>query len=224
MSPAYNLCKQFGPRSGLTKCQAWSGSKLFDTSGIPERFVWKHQLWKKIPAYKLNQPYRKKNVFQVSDQTRLIRPAQLQRLAKIFDVISKWWPYWYIPFLFSFLTEKDFLSVFFIFFIYFLFFLEGGGGWLFTPQSTAMVMLGWSVHLTTLFSWATDNNPSGISEREENGLRNFFMINLQESLGLDRDQTHDPWICSQTRYQLHYVVGRKRFLTTWFIMITLHAG
>ena len=22
--------KQFGPRSGLTKCQAWSGSKLFD--------------------------------------------------------------------------------------------------------------------------------------------------------------------------------------------------
>ena len=25
------LCKQFGPRSGPTKCWAWSGSKLFDT-------------------------------------------------------------------------------------------------------------------------------------------------------------------------------------------------
>ena len=24
--PADNLCKQFGPRSGLTKCQVWSGS------------------------------------------------------------------------------------------------------------------------------------------------------------------------------------------------------
>ena len=26
-----NLCKQFGPRSGPTKCLAWSGSKQFDT-------------------------------------------------------------------------------------------------------------------------------------------------------------------------------------------------
>ena len=25
-----NLCKQFGPRSGPTKCCVWSGSKLFD--------------------------------------------------------------------------------------------------------------------------------------------------------------------------------------------------
>ena len=34
----YNLCKQFGPRSGLTKCQSWSGSKLFDNlKGIFER-------------------------------------------------------------------------------------------------------------------------------------------------------------------------------------------
>ena len=28
---ADNLCKQFGFRSGPTKCRAWSGSKLFDT-------------------------------------------------------------------------------------------------------------------------------------------------------------------------------------------------
>ena len=28
---ADNLCKQFGPRSGPTQCQSWSGSKPFDT-------------------------------------------------------------------------------------------------------------------------------------------------------------------------------------------------
>ena len=30
VSSAENHCKQFGPRSGLTFCQAWSGSNLFD--------------------------------------------------------------------------------------------------------------------------------------------------------------------------------------------------
>ena len=84
-------------------------------------------------------------------------------------------------------------------------------------------MSGWSVHLTTLFSWAsltwavnkyvvyilllvTDNNPSWISRREENGHRNYFMINLHESMGPGRDQTRDPWICSQTGIfsQTHY--------------------
>ena len=31
VSSVDNLCKQFGPRSGLTTCRAWSGFKLFDT-------------------------------------------------------------------------------------------------------------------------------------------------------------------------------------------------
>ena len=31
MSSADNFCEQFGPRSGPTKCRAWSGSNLFDT-------------------------------------------------------------------------------------------------------------------------------------------------------------------------------------------------
>ena len=31
VSFADNFCKIFGPRSGPTKCRAWSGSKLFDT-------------------------------------------------------------------------------------------------------------------------------------------------------------------------------------------------
>ena len=48
MSSADNLCKQFGPRSGPTKCRAWSGSKLFDTLNmiIPEIIFWKSWFWK----------------------------------------------------------------------------------------------------------------------------------------------------------------------------------
>ena len=36
---AANFCKQFGTRSGRTKCQAWLGSKLFDTLMVfPKEF------------------------------------------------------------------------------------------------------------------------------------------------------------------------------------------
>ena len=38
-----------------------------------------------------------------------------------------------------------------------------------------------------------------ISGREENDRRNYFMINLHESIGPGRDRTRDPWNCSQTR-------------------------
>ena len=31
LSSAENLCKQFGPKSGLIECLSWSGSKPFDT-------------------------------------------------------------------------------------------------------------------------------------------------------------------------------------------------
>ena len=82
-------------------------------------------------------------------------------------------------------------------------------------------MLGRSVHLSTLFSCAsltkqltnyfmhiislvTDNNPSWSSRREENGRRNYFMINLHGSMGPGQDQTRDPWICSQPCYLLPY--------------------
>ena len=33
---ADNLCKQFGPRLGQTKCPVCSGSQLSDTDGTPE--------------------------------------------------------------------------------------------------------------------------------------------------------------------------------------------
>ena len=45
------------------------------------------------------------------------------------------------------------------------------------PKSTAMVMMGRSVHLTTLFSWAGLNKR--LTSREENDRRNYFMINLE---------------------------------------------
>ena len=49
MSSADNFCKQFGPRSGLTKCQAWSGSNLLDTLMVFLKInFWKGQFWKKI--------------------------------------------------------------------------------------------------------------------------------------------------------------------------------
>ena len=38
----------------------------------------------------------------------------------------------------------------------------------------------------------TDNNPSWISRNEENDCRNYFMINLHESMGPGRDLTRNP--------------------------------
>ena len=61
-----------------------------------------------------------------------------------------------------------------------------------------------------IFSLVTDNNASWISRREENGRRNYFMIDLYECMGPSRDWFHDPQICSQTRicsrtrYSLRY--------------------
>ena len=34
----------------------------------------------------------------------------------------------------------------------------------------------------------------------------YFIINLQESMGLGLDRTCDPWICSRSGYRLHYKV------------------
>ena len=44
---AHSLCKQFWPRSGPTKCPAWSGSKLFDSLMVflKEFFVQKGWFW-----------------------------------------------------------------------------------------------------------------------------------------------------------------------------------
>ena len=85
------------------------------------------------------------------------------------------------------------------------------------PKSTAMVIAGRSVHLTTLFSWASLNKQltstlctyfrlwltttllEWFRGREENDRRNHFMINLHKSMEPGRDLTRDPWICSQTR-------------------------
>ena len=36
-------------------------------------------------------------------------------------------------------------------------------------------------------------------EKDENDGRNYLMIDLHKSMGPGRDDTRDPWICSQTR-------------------------
>ena len=48
------LCKQFGPRSGSTKCRAWSGSKLFDTP-----MVFLKEFCKKVEFEKNQQTTKK---------------------------------------------------------------------------------------------------------------------------------------------------------------------
>ena len=53
------------------------------------------------------------------------------------------------------------------------------------------------VHILSL---ATQNKHSCISGREENGCGNYFRICFRESTVLGRDQTNDPWICSQIHY------------------------
>ena len=64
-----------------------------------------------------------------------------------------------------------------------------------------------------ILSLIPNNNPSKISGREENDSRNYFMINLYESMGLGQDQTRDLWICSlthicsQIRYRLCYAAS-----------------
>ena len=69
-----------------------------------------------------------------------------------------------------------------------------------------------TITLLELFSW-----------REENDLRNCFMINLHESMGPGRVQTHNTRICnqtsicSQTGYWLYYAARQnlgRRFGTS----------
>ena len=77
----------------------------------------------------------------------------------------------------------------------------------FTSQSTAMVMGGHHTSSWASFRFYLTTTPlEEISRREENDCRNYFMINLHESMGLCQDQTRDPWICGQTRIcsRTHY--------------------
>ena len=45
----------------------------------------------------------------------------------------------------------------------------------------------------------SDAGEAPFSGREETDHRNYFIINLHQSMGPGRDRTRDPWICSQTR-------------------------
>ena len=58
LSIADNLCKQFGPRSGPTKCWSWSGSNLFDTLiGFPKDFFFKVYFEKSQQTSKIMKYY-----------------------------------------------------------------------------------------------------------------------------------------------------------------------
>ena len=108
--------------------------------------------------------------------------------------------------------------------------------WLFLmSQLTAMVMLGRSVHLTTFFpgqAWPSTvlcahtfpcnwQHPF-LNQQEENDHRNYFMINLQENIGLGQDWTLNLWICSGPRYWLHYRAWPRGYKTFFMLNSTEH--
>ena len=49
VSSAANLSKQLGPRSGPTKCRAWSGSNMFDTQMVFLKEFFKNKCFWKNP-------------------------------------------------------------------------------------------------------------------------------------------------------------------------------
>ena len=63
-----NLCKQIGPRSGQTKCLAWSGSKLFDIIVFLKAYFFKksaddNKSMKNYPACKVYDMIDKQYLF-----------------------------------------------------------------------------------------------------------------------------------------------------------------
>ena len=72
MSSADNRCKQFGPRVGLTKCQALSGSRLFDIL-----MIFFKEFFKKVDFQKKISRWQKK------------KHAKLPKESFIFQVDSK---------------------------------------------------------------------------------------------------------------------------------------
>ena len=59
VSSAYNLCKQYGPRSGSTKRWAWRGSKLFDT-----RMVFLKEFSENIEFERINRRQKSMNNYR----------------------------------------------------------------------------------------------------------------------------------------------------------------
>ena len=76
-----------------------------------------------------------------------------------------------------------------------------------------------------ILSLVTDNNLSGISGKEENGRRNYFIIKLFESMGQGRDQTPEPQSLSFSEEPVSLVQIRKYFeykTTIIFLSISLN--
>ena len=61
-----------------------------------------------------------------------------------------------------------------------------------------------------MLSLETDLNPSEICRREESGHRHYFYDQSPQKYDPGQDLIHDPMICSQTRYQLHYLAHQKK--------------
>ena len=92
MSSNDNLCKQFGPRSGPTKCRFWSGSKLVDTLIVFRKVNFEKVSRRQQKAWEITQHavLNDNNVLAhvvlvlvLSDSQVSEKPAQLHSLTKI---------------------------------------------------------------------------------------------------------------------------------------------
>ena len=78
MLSADNLCKQFGPRSGPTKCRAWSGSKLFNNL-----MVFLKEFFKKVDFEKNLQTTKKHPKLPSRQRAKLLFTVNILKFDKL---------------------------------------------------------------------------------------------------------------------------------------------
>ena len=90
-----NLCKQFGSRSGPTKCRAWSGSKLFGTLMVYLNFPFKKcWFWKKsadnIKAWKIIQHSKSQKAYKTRTHSMAChrKSPRSRRYLMVFDPLT----------------------------------------------------------------------------------------------------------------------------------------
>ena len=90
-----------------------------------------------------------------------------------------------------------------------IFFLVGGGGGVGREGSWFNVQVNsygsYPVHILSASTLACTCQQHFLNQqKEEIDRRKYFKINLHKSMGLDRDQTHEPWISNLTPDRMGY--------------------
>ena len=85
LSSADNFCKQFGPRSGPTECQSWSGFNMFDTL-----IVFLKEFLEKINFEKCQQTATKAWEITQHSESKLNCPQYVHSALKLYLLIILW--------------------------------------------------------------------------------------------------------------------------------------